>query len=172
MNPTRMEAQLIRDSLLYLAGDLDLALGGPSIPVANEASRRRSLYFVHSNNDQHKFLAMFDDAKVQECYRRAESVVPQQALALENSKLATGAAERIASQLATQFSSLDDRLIRATFQSVLCIAPTEQELAACREALTAWRAELQAKHSDKVEAIMRTYLVQSLLNHNDFVTVR
>ena len=88
-NPIRMEAQVVRDSLLYLAGELDLTRGGPSIPVNDEASRRRSLYFVHSHNEHQKFLSMFDDASVLECYRRAESIVPQQALALENSPLAT-----------------------------------------------------------------------------------
>ena len=56
MQPVRMEAQVVRDSLLHLAGELDPTLGGPSIPVADEASRRRSLYFVHSHNEHQKFL--------------------------------------------------------------------------------------------------------------------
>ena len=34
-----------------------------------------------------EFLALFDAANVSECYRRSESVVPQQALALANSPL-------------------------------------------------------------------------------------
>src|SRR5262249_10365245 len=55
-NPLRMEAQVLRDSLLHLAGELDPRIGGPSVPVADEGSRRRALYFVHSNNDQNKFL--------------------------------------------------------------------------------------------------------------------
>src|SRR5205085_4486546 len=88
-NPIRMEAQIVRDSLLHLAGELDLTLGGPSIPITQEDSRRRSLYFFHSHNEHQKFLSMFDDANVLEGYRRAESVVPQQALAMENSPLAT-----------------------------------------------------------------------------------
>src|SRR6185436_4195229 len=56
MNPVRMEAQIVRDSLLALAGELDVSLGGPSIAINDETSRRRSLYFVHSNNDHQKFL--------------------------------------------------------------------------------------------------------------------
>src|SRR5206468_530351 len=63
MNPVRMDAQTVRDSLLHLAGELDLRAGGPSLdPVKDEASRRRSVYFVHSHNEQHKFLEIFDDA--------------------------------------------------------------------------------------------------------------
>src|SRR5262249_3545298 len=87
LNPVRRDAQAVRDSMLQLAGQLDLTQGGPSIDVTAQAdSRRRSLYFVHSHNDHHKFLMQFDDAGVLECYRRTESIVPQQALTLTNSK--------------------------------------------------------------------------------------
>ena len=95
MNPVRMEAQEIRDSLLQLAGQLDPTQGGPSIDV-NASTNRRSLYFVHSHNDHHKFLKQFDDAGVLECYRRTESIVPQQALTLANSKFSLTMADAIA----------------------------------------------------------------------------
>ena len=81
----RMEAQVVRVSLLALADELDTTMGGPPVnPVGEEHSRRRSLYFVHSHNDHHRFLEIFDDAGVQECYRREQSIVPQQVLALAN----------------------------------------------------------------------------------------
>src|SRR5438552_18993205 len=57
MNPLRMEAQVVRDSVLHLAGVLDLKRGGPSVPIEQtDTSRRRSLYFTHSQADQTKFL--------------------------------------------------------------------------------------------------------------------
>ena len=72
----RLEGEVIRDSLLHLSGDLDLARGGPPVPVAaQEASRRRSLYFFHSHNEHNKLLDIFDNANVLECYRRSESIV-------------------------------------------------------------------------------------------------
>src|SRR5207248_5440825 len=44
--PIRLEAEVIRDSILSLAGTLDPARGGPPVPAAEQAaSRRRSLYF-------------------------------------------------------------------------------------------------------------------------------
>ena len=59
------------------------------MPLAEQdASRRRALYFFHSHNEHNKLLGIFDDANVLECYRRTESIVPQQALALWNSKFA------------------------------------------------------------------------------------
>jgi hypothetical protein len=160
MNPVRMEAQVIRDSLLSLAGDLDLTIGGPPVP-ANAESNRRSLYFFHSHNEFHRFLATFDDANVLECYRRAESIVPQQALALENSKLTLAAAEKIAKRIEAKD---DVAFAKAAFEMVLGSSPTKDELATCEQALK----ELQAASPPRA----RTNLVQALLNHNDFVTVR
>ncbi|MDX1944252.1 MAG: DUF1549 domain-containing protein [Pirellulaceae bacterium] len=162
---TRMEAQLVRDGLLHLAGDLDLRRGGRSIPVADGNSTRRSLYFVHSHNDHQKFLAMFDDAAVLECYRREQSIVPQQALALANSRPALDAAAKIAARLAVDpANASDEAFVRASFLTILCTEPTADELAACRDALADW--------AKIAPASARVNLVHALLNHNDFVTVR
>ena len=173
MKPIRMEAQIVRDTLLSLAGELDLTFGGPSIPVNNEASRRRSLYFVHSHNEHHKFLSMFDDASVLECYRRAESIVPQQALALENSPLATTMAEKIAQRLAAANPTASDQeYIRAAFRTVLSIEPTESEQVVSLEAVARLTVAAKLKNRPNPETHARTNLIHALLNHNDFVTIR
>ncbi|MGE3776300.1 MAG: DUF1553 domain-containing protein [Pirellulaceae bacterium] len=171
MNSVRMEAQIVRDALLSLAGDIDRRLGGPSVPVRDDSSRRRSLYYVHSNNDQQMFLSVFDDAKVQECYRRTESIVPQQALALENSRLAQSAADAIAARIAVDAAD-STSFIRQAFRDVLCFEPSASELSACEAALAAWRTVLSDASPTETEQRIRTQLVQALLNHNDFVTVR
>ncbi|MEQ9070830.1 MAG: DUF1553 domain-containing protein, partial [Gimesia chilikensis] len=68
-NTVRMESEVIRDSLLSLAGELDLTLGGPTIdPNKNTDSKRRSLYFTYSRDSQEKFLSMFDAADIFACY--------------------------------------------------------------------------------------------------------
>ncbi len=181
MNPTRMEAQVVRDSLLHLAGELDLKLGGPSIPINDEASRRRSLYFVHSHNDHQKFLSTFDDASVLDCYRRAQSIVPQQALALENSPLATQMAAKITQQIEAGSSKpgeqpatrpSDSEFIRAAFVRILTVEPTAEESTAVLELLGRMTAAAKAKNRPTPETAARTSLIQVLLNHNDFVTVR
>jgi hypothetical protein len=164
-----MEAQAIRDSLLHLAGELDLTRGGPTVPANDEASRRRSLYFFHSHNEYNRFLSTFDDANVLECYRRAESIVPQQALALENSKLALTAAEKIARRLN---EASDAAFVRAAFATVLGSPPTPEEQAECEGALKEWKA-LAAREKKPDGALRaRANLVHALLNHNDFVTIR
>jgi hypothetical protein len=161
--PIRLESQAVRDSILALAGTLDLTRGGPPVSAQSE-STRRSLYFLHSNNERNLFLRMFDEAEVKECYRREQTVVPQQALALANSRLVHDAARRIAEKLSAGQPD-DATFIRRAFECVLGLAPTEAEVAACGQALTEWR-----KLPDGPSA--RANLIWTLFNHNDFVTLR
>jgi hypothetical protein len=171
MNPVRMEAEVIRDSLLSLAGDLDPRMGGPTVPANDEGSRRRSLYFFHSHNEEQRFLTMFDQASVLECYRRAESIVPQQALAVSNSKLALGTATRINARLHERLGNVDDAsFIRAAFEAVLTTAPTAEEQKECETALKELRELLKGQPDAARRA--RGDLIQALVNHNDFITVR
>jgi mono/diheme cytochrome c family protein len=173
MNPVRMEAEAVRDSLLCLSGDLDPRLGGPPVPVADESSRRRSLYFVHSHNDENRFLSTFDEASVLECYRRSESIVPQQALALSNSKLALAAAARINARLHEQLGDVTDaQFARAAFETVLAATPTAAEQAECERALAEWAKLLKQRQAPDPVRRARGDLIQALLNHNDFITVR
>jgi hypothetical protein len=173
MNPLRMEAQLVRDALLYLAGELDLTLGGPSIPVNDETSRRRSLYFVHSHNEHQRFLSMFDDANVLECYRRAESVVPQQALALENSALAIEMAQKIARRISlADPAATDCEFVRMAFLTVLCVEPSEAEQTVVVEALARLTEAAQRAGRSGEQIRARANVILALLNHNDFITIR
>src|ERR1019366_7747239 len=123
------------DSLLYLAGELDLSLGGPVVEMPQqEASKRRSLYFFHSAIERNKFLATFDDADPFDCYRRRESIVPQQALALSNSKLAVNLAEKIAVRLDKTLRSASHKdYARESFTWILGYAPSANEVAACEQ---------------------------------------
>jgi hypothetical protein len=174
MNPVRMESEVVRDSLLHLAGEVDLTTGGPSLdPVKDEASRRRSLYFVHSHNDEHKFLAIFDDANVLECYRRAESIVPQQALALTNSKFSLTMAAKINDRLHERWKKATDaEFVRAAFETILATVPTADEQAECEMALAQLTELLQKQQVQDAPRRARRDLIQALLNHNDFITVR
>ncbi|MEZ6057305.1 MAG: DUF1553 domain-containing protein [Planctomycetaceae bacterium] len=165
--PTRIESQLVRDSLLALAGTLDPTQGGPSVPSdQQETSTRRSLYFFHSNNERNLFLITFDEALVDDCYRREQSIVPQQALALSNSKLALDAAEEIALRL-SESQPEDAAFIRAAFRVVIGINPNSDELAASTAALEAWK-----NIPGGSQRTARTNFIWTLINHNDFVTLR
>jgi hypothetical protein len=100
MNARRMDAEIVRDNLLWAAGRLDLARGGPDIDHnLGMTVKRRSLYFRHAPEKEMEFLRIFDGPNVNECYRRKETVAPQQALALANSPLALAEARFLAREL-------------------------------------------------------------------------
>jgi hypothetical protein len=109
---------------------------------------------------------MFDDALVKDCYRREQSIVPQQALALTNSRLVLDASEQIARRLSEP--ATDDRaFVQTAFRVVLGITANDAEIAASEKALEAWR-NLPGGSPDTA----RANFVWTLINHNDFVTLR
>jgi hypothetical protein len=169
--PMRLEAQVVRDAILALAGTLDSTRGGPSVREADQAaSRRRSLYFWHSDISRNQFLVTFDDALVKECYRREQSIVPQQALALVNAGLIRDSAAAIADRIAAAEAD-DDAFLADAFVTVLGRGPSADEREACAAAVAAWRALPESQTPGPVDRA-RVNLVWSLLNHTDFVTLR
>lgn len=177
-SPVRLESQAVRDSVLSLADALDPKLGGPPVlPDKQADSKRRSLYFFHSNNDRNPFLTTFDEALVTDCYRREQSIVPQQALAMSNSRLVLDQsrpiADRVTKHLAATGRPADDETFtRTAFLLLLAAEPVGKELAACSRALDEWRKLPEAGSGEAATAFARANLVWVLLNHNDFVTVR
>ena len=106
---------------------------------------------------------------MKECYRRDQSIVPQQALALTNSQLVLDASRKIAERLST--SSPDDAaFVRQAFAFLLGIKATYPEIAASTKALAAWRNGNPAAKNALLAS--RANLIWALLNHNDFVTLR
>lgn len=174
----RIDAEIVRDSLLAVADQLDRTMGGKEIEIADTGkSRRRSLYFSHHGEAKMEFLDLFDGASATDCYVRTTSIRPQQALALANSELTLAQARALAKELAgpiaaTQADQQDAAFIAAAFEAILCRPPSEQENTMSVEFLAAQRQTLAAaKIADPISR-SRESLVHALLNHNDFVTVR
>jgi molybdopterin/thiamine biosynthesis adenylyltransferase len=162
----------IGDSLLHLAGELDPTMGGPSVPP-NGSSKRRSLYFIHSRDEEDKFLTMFDNADILQCYRRTESIVPQQALALANAAVPLDAAGKIAQRIHASHPSADrGAFVDGAFGLLLGRGADPSERGACLEFWDRLAALDSVKTAQDPESVARSRLVHALLNHNDFVTVR
>jgi hypothetical protein len=161
MPSKRMEAELVRDNVLWAAGDLDVALGGPDIdPAQALTNKRRSLYFRTAAEKEVEFLKLFDGPNVTECYMRHPSVIPQQALALANSQLVVEQARLLAGKLA---GLKEEAFVRAAFLRVLARPASGEEVKAC----VAFLGDL----SHPAERA-REDLITVLFNHNDFVTIR
>ena len=187
MNARRMEAETIRDAVLYQAGLLDLTTGGPDIDE-NQAfdSRRRSLYLRQTPDSQAEFLRLYDQPMPNDCYIRPESIIPQQALASANSTFFQEASRILAKSL-NGTRTTDEDFIRASFNTILGAPPTSVEMAESRKFLTSQSALLSqperlTRFSDVVDTRVppaadarqraRESLIHALLNHNEFITVR
>jgi hypothetical protein len=172
MNPRRMEAEAVRDTILYLAGELDLTMGGPEIDESKGfESKRRSIYFQHSPDMQMEFLKTFDAPNPAECYMRDESVVPQQALALANSQISQEEARVLARRIG--LDSAPAAFVKAAFETILGRLPSGEEQT-IGERFLERQPELLAslKVAAPADERARENLVHVLLNHNDFVTIR
>jgi hypothetical protein len=193
MNPRRMEAEVVRDNLLRVAGALDLTRGGPDLdPATDQSSGRRSLYFRHAKEKRATFLKLFDSANATACYRRTTSVVPQQALALANSPIAQAQARKLAGRLSHEVGAeasqaTDGAFVAMAFERILGRAATAEELSVCEGYLVAQserladKAHLTPFAAGPAAAIKpaaspaqraREDLVHVLFNHNDFITIR
>ena len=190
MNSRRIEAEVVRDSVLWVSGQLDMNVGGPELDAKlGQTTYRRSIYYRHAPEKFMTFLKLFDAANTNECYRRDETIVPHQALALVNSRLAIEQSRRLASQVNEQLDA-DKRpaaFIEALFERVLCRPPTDDERSACEQflieqtkrfaeprKLTTFQtgSNLAVKPSADPHLRSRENLAHVLLNHNEFVTLR
>ena len=115
--PRRLEAEVIRDSMLLLAGKLINVVGGPS--VGNEANRR-SLYLKQKRGEFPYQQNLFDGPNgLESCARREVSTNALQPLWLLNSEFVHEMAESFANRAKT---------IHRVFRLALNRAPAAEEL--------------------------------------------
>lgn len=186
-NVRRLEAEVVRDSVLAVSGSLDRTIGGPDIAHAEgENIPRRSIYFQHAYEKQMRMLVLFDAANPTDCYRRVESIVPQQALALANSRLSIVESRKLA-HAQNGVAGSDNEFVTIVFEKILTRPPSNEEHASCIRFLSSQASLLKAPKnlstfetnsktktppSDDPHLRARENLVHVLLNHNDFVSVR
>ena len=136
-----------------------------------------------------EFTRTFDGPGVTECYRRNESIVPQQALAMANSVLVKTQSRRLAQAISAAIGgeSEDTRFINTAFMGILSRPPKPEETAACRVFLQAQAALLaeptrltaatvgdvsDQPPSQEPRARAKENLILVLFNHNDFISIR
>jgi hypothetical protein len=187
MPSRRLEAEIVRDNLLYTSGQLDLAMAGPEVDhKLGLSSKRRSVYLRIAAEKEVEFLKIFDGPSVTECYERKPSVMPQQALALANSEIALTQARLLAQAISRESGNQAGEFITMAFQKILARRPTPNEMNLCREFLQGKSSNQNVAlgNADLINVALnksggavpiqraRENLVLVLLNHNDFVTIR
>ncbi|MEE3369216.1 MAG: PSD1 and planctomycete cytochrome C domain-containing protein [Planctomycetota bacterium] len=143
-NKRRVDAEILRDSILLLSGSLDPRRGGPSLPddfksefTFKHTSQKRSIYIPVFRNQLHEIFSTFDFANPSFVVgKRFESTIPTQSLYLMNSPFIYQHAKAAAVDLLGQLTDPEDAIHRV-YRHILCRRPRPEELALTREFLKA-----------------------------------
>ncbi|HZW30346.1 MAG TPA: DUF1553 domain-containing protein, partial [Isosphaeraceae bacterium] len=134
MSPHRLEAEPIRDSMLFLAGRLDRTPGGPATADLNRP--RRSLYVQTVRQDRGNFSILFDAANPEQSVEsRSVSTVAPQALFLVNSSFVQAQAQALARRLLDQVPGDETARIDRAYQWLFSRPPRAEEIAIGRSFL-------------------------------------
>ena len=181
MNRRRLEAEVLRDSVLAVAGKLNLEMGGrPVVPPLTEdemrglwardqwpvsldpeQQNRRSVYLYVKRSFPLPMFTTFDapDSSVS-CARRDVTTVAPQSLALLNSTFMLEQAAAFAERLAAAEGDLDERVRRA-WRQALGREPSDDEHAKAME--------LAASEPNQERALRQVALL--VMNLNEFLYV-
>jgi hypothetical protein len=125
-NRRRLDAESLRDSLLFVSGKLDLKAGGPAVRLDKE-NNRRTVYAYISRRQMDPMLALFDFPNPNSTSeQRLQTTVPLQKLFFMNSPFVIDQSAALVARVAANASN-DDQRITATYRLVLQRDPTPEE---------------------------------------------
>jgi hypothetical protein len=167
--PKRLEAEVIRDSILQASGSLGSTIGGRSYRIHNVKKRysqwqvvnnfgsstwRRMIYQERMRRVDDQMFTAFDFPDCgQVRARRPISTTPLQALNLMNSSFVMQQSTLIAERAVQETGSDQNKAIHRCFELVLGRVPTASELEACSTVAAA----------DNLDLVCR-----ALINTNEF----
>jgi len=186
-NRSRLDAEALRDSLLFVSGDLDETPAGahPFPPshtwgwtqhnpfVAAYETHRRSLYLMQPRLKRNPYLALFDGADPSSSTGvRLPSTTPLQALFLVNDPLAHAESTKFAARI-MGLAPDDSARIQLACRMAWSRPPESDETSDCLEFLQKYRQQLaEAKTPmDQIDTLAWSALARTLLSSNEFVFV-
>ncbi|MEY4483968.1 MAG: hypothetical protein RL693_1420 [Verrucomicrobiota bacterium] len=173
-NPRRLDAEFVRDNALYVAGQLNLDMGGPSVTpyqppnyyenlqfpnrdyIASTDDRqwRRGVYMHWQRTFLHPMLANFDAPMRDECVaNRNLSNTPQQALTLLNDPTFVEAARVFAARLLHEKHTDDKARLNRAFELAVGRPVSDKAVLALMPFLTSQR-ELYKGNVADAEKVM------------------
>ena len=145
-NRRKLEAEAVRDAVLFVSGKLDFTMGGPSFKdfvidkpehsphyeyhlhdPDDPKSHRRSIYRFIVRSQQQPFMTTLDCADPSmQVGRRNESLSPLQALAMMNNSLMLTMSKHFAAKIEKQEGDLSVR-VRAAYYEAVGRAPSAED---------------------------------------------
>ena len=133
-NRRRLDVESMRDSLLFVAGQLDPTTGGKAANLADEANKRRTVYAYVSRRRLDTMLGLFDFPNpTVTSPRRILTSTPLQGLFFLNSGLVMEAADTLAERLQEEAGDNSRARIRRAYRVVFGREPTGDEMRLGRE---------------------------------------
>jgi hypothetical protein len=174
-SPRRLEAELVRDNALFIAGLLNPEIGGPSAhpyqpagyyanlqfpdrdyyPEHDQRQYRRGVYTHWQRTFLHPMLANFDAPSREECVAsRNVSNTPQQALTLLNDPGFVEASRAFAGRVLSTQRSSDDARLDFACEEALARPVKPKERKSLAEFLT-FQREHYRSNPDEAKQLMR-----------------
>jgi hypothetical protein len=163
----RLEAEAIRDAMLFVSGTLDPTMYGPG--TLDEGMRRRSVYFQIKRSQLIPLMMLFDapDSLVGMGKRPSTTVAPQ-ALALMNNPHVRGYAKGLAGRVLPAAKASPAEAVRQAYRIALGRAPEAEEWVATLDFLLIQAERYRGDGKADALALAVTDLCQSLMCLNEF----
>lgn len=163
----RLEAEIIRDAILAVSGELDPKLYGPG--TLDEKSKRRSIYFTVKRSKLVPMMVIFDapEALTGMAERPTTTIAPQ-ALHMLNNAQVRQAARSFAQRIAPESTTPLETAVRNGYQIALARLPGADEQA---DAIAFIRQQLQTYPENQRREAALADFCQVLLCLNEFVYV-
>jgi hypothetical protein len=125
-NRRRLHAEDLRDAMLFVSGELDQAVGGPTAPIEKETNRR-TLYTFVSRSRPDATLALFDFPNPnQTVERRIATSTPLQGLYFLNSDFVAQRAAALARRVGAEAD--EPARVRKAYRLLYYREPSREEL--------------------------------------------
>jgi len=161
MNRRRLEAEEIRDALLFVTSQLDFTRGG--LAINDIKTKRRTLYLMTVRSDKSSYRSLFDAPDAQTIAEgRIDSTVAPQALFLLNNPFALAQTKALAERALKQEAKDDTGRIHWLYALLFAREPSAKELALGLRAL--------AEKGEERFAAWERYC-QVLLCANEFIYI-
>ncbi|MCA9074123.1 MAG: DUF1553 domain-containing protein [Planctomycetaceae bacterium] len=196
--PQRLEAEILRDTMLAVSGTLNLEPFGPAFkpPIPREAvgaarnlktkypddakdepaTHRRTVYMFHKRVVPYPLLQAFDRPDLlKSCGRRDDSTVAPQALAILNDGFVRTRSGDFAQRLIDECGDDNAQLVSRAFALSVGRPPSESEAAASQEFIASQAEQRHARTpdqpADETRKLAVTDFCQTLFGLNEFLYV-
>jgi hypothetical protein len=168
--PQRLEAEAIRDSLLFVSGVLDTNMFGPG--TLDESSRRRSIYFTVKRSRLVPAMQSFDTPEplVSQGSRPTTTVAPQALMLMNNPNVRSWSAAFVKRFATNTGQPLADPVRRA-YSLALNREPTQREQSDGMAFIEQQTARYESEQKEASSELALTDFAQVLLSLNEFIYV-